>query len=88
MLLLPYHPIKPATIPFRVSHLILAGTRSVVTANAGLAINGLASNTTPTLEEKLAIARKLVSSLVDPTWIEENSERFEALFKRTINPTM
>lgn len=88
MLLFPYHTIKPAMIPFRVTHLILVGTRSVVTANTGLKINGPGPNIIRTPEEKMAIARKVVKSLVDPTWIEENSERFEALFKRTVNPTM
>lgn len=88
MLLLPYHTVKPASIPFRVTHLILAGTRSVVTANAGLKINAPPANTTRTPEEKISIARNLVKSLLDSTWIEENSEQFEKLFKRTMNPKM
>lgn len=87
MLMLPYHTVKPASIPFRVAHLILAGTRLVVTANAGLKTN-VAANTTRTPEEKAAMARNIIRSLLDPTWIEENGERFERLFKRTMNPNM
>ena len=88
MILLPYHTVKPASIPFRVTHLILAGTRSVVTANTGLKINAPPANITRTPEEKIVIARNVVKSLLDPTWIEENSEQFETLFKCTMNPKM
>ena len=88
MLLLLYHTVKPASIPFHVTHLILAGTRSVVTSNTGLKINAPAANITRTPEEKMAMARNVVRSLFDPTWIEENSEQFERLFKRTMNPNM
>lgn len=88
MLLLPYHTVKPASIPFHVTHLILVGTRSVVTPNAGLKINAPPANITRTPEEKIVIARNLVKSLFDPTWVEENSEQFERLFKRAINPKM
>jgi hypothetical protein len=86
MLLFPYHTVKPATIPFRVTHLILAGTRSVVTANIGLGISASTPNTTRTPEERKVMARKIVGSLVDPVWIEANSERFEAILKRSTNP--
>ena len=88
MLLLPYHTVRPAPIPFRVTHLILAGTRTVVNPNAGLKINAPAGNITRTPEEKIAMARNVVRSLFDPNWIEENSEQFERLFKRTMNPNM
>ena len=88
MLLLPYHTVRPVSIPFRVTHVILASTRSVVNANAGLKINAPAANITRTPEEKIAMARNVVRSLFDPTWIEENSEQFERLFKRTMNPNM
>ena len=90
MLLFLYrdHTVKPASIPFRVTHLILAGTRLVVTANTGLKVNALAANITRTPEEKIEMARNVVKSLLDPNWVEENSERFERLFKRTINPNM
>ena len=77
--------VKPASIPFRVTHLILAGTRLVVTTNTGLEV---AANITRTPEEKIEMARNVVKSLLDPTWIEENSERFERLFERTMNPNM
>jgi hypothetical protein len=83
MLLFPYHTVKPASIPFRVTHLILAGTRS----GTGLKVND-AANITGTPEEKIAMARNVVRSLLDPTWVEENSEQFERLFKRTMNPNM
>lgn len=88
MLLLPYHDTKPITLPFRTTHLILAGTRSVVQVNAGLQIAPLPPNANRTLEEKRAIAQKVVSSLVDPRWVESNPERFDFIFKRAINPAM
>jgi hypothetical protein len=87
MLLFPYLTDKPASIPFRVTHLILSGTRSVVTVNTGLEVNA-AANITRTPEEKMARARNVVKSLLDPTWVEENSEQFERLFKRTMNSNM
>ena len=87
MLLFPYLTDEPVSIPFRVTHLILASTRSVVTANTGLKAD-VAANITRTPEEKIARARNVVRSLLDPTWIEENSEQFERLFKRTMNPNM
>ena len=88
MLLLPYHTVKPASIPFRVTHLILAGTRSVVTASIGLKITAPPAGITRTPEERIVIARNVVKSLLDPNWVEEYSEQFEKLFKRTMNPKM
>ena len=88
MLLLPYYTAKPASIPFRVTHLILAGTRSVVTADDGLKVNAPPANATRRAEEKIAIARNVVKSLLDPIWVEENSEQFDRLFERTMNPKM
>jgi hypothetical protein len=88
MLLLPYHTVEPTSIPFRVTHLILASTRSIVTADAGLKINAPPANITRTQEERIAMARNVVKSLLDPTWLEENREQFEKLFKRTMNPKM
>lgn len=88
MLLLPYHDTKPITLPFRTTHLLLAGTRSVVQVNGGLPITPLSPNANRSLEEKKAIARKVVSSLVDPKWIEVNGDRFDYIFRRAINPAM
>ncbi|KAF8163516.1 Alpha/Beta hydrolase protein [Crassisporium funariophilum] len=88
MLLFPYHASKPTQIPFRVTHLILAGTRSVVTVSAGLKIAAPAPNTKRTLEERIAIARRVCSALVDPVWIEANPARFDLIFKRATNPAV
>ena len=86
MLLFPYRSVNPVAIPFRVTHLILASTRSVVTPNAGLKISP--PPLARTREERRAISRKVLSSLVDPAWIEANNERFEMLFKRATHPSM
>jgi len=69
-------------LPFSTTHLFLAGTRSVVNANAGLKISAPAPNTTRTNEEKLAIARRVVSALFDPHWINTNPERFDYVLRR------
>ncbi|PPQ68157.1 hypothetical protein CVT25_014083 [Psilocybe cyanescens] len=88
MLLLPYSLVNPTLLPFRTTHLFLVGTRSVVQANIGLPISSLPNNATRTLEERKEIARRVVSSLVDPQWIESNGERFEFIFRRTVNPAI
>ena len=41
-----------------------------------------------TAEERLALVRRIVGSLVDSTWIEANGPRFDVLFRRAINPAM
>jgi len=86
MLVLPFDAKKPALIPFLVTHLILAGTRSVVHENAGLKIPPLVPSGTRTLEEKKAIALRVASALVDPKWRELNNERFQYIYQRAINP--
>lgn len=88
MLLLPYHAHNPVALPFLVTHLFLAGTRSIVIQSAGLPISPPPPSGIRTTEEKRTIARRIVGSLVDPRWIEANSPRFEILFERAINPEM
>ncbi|KAH9483869.1 hypothetical protein JR316_0003347 [Psilocybe cubensis] len=88
MLVLP-HSVKDAVIlPFRTTHLFLVGTRSSVQLNIGLPISPLQNNASRTLEERKEIARGVISSLVDPRWIEDNGERFEFIFKRAVNPSI
>ncbi|KAF9564356.1 alpha/beta-hydrolase [Agrocybe pediades] len=86
MLVLPFDAKAPVSIPFSVTHLLLAGTRSVVQEGAGLKIPPLAPNATRTPEEKKIIAWRVASALVDPKWQEENSERFKYIVQRAINP--
>lgn len=88
MLLLPYHPHTPTILPFRVTHLFLAGTRSVVVRTAGLPTAPPPPSGIRTPEEKFAVVRRVLGSLVDPTWIEANGPQFDVLFRRAINPTM
>lgn len=88
MLVLPYNMKTPIVLPFRTTHLFLVGTRSSVQPNVGLSISPLPNNASRTLEERKEIARRVVSSLVDPKWNETNGERFEFIFKRAVNPAM
>ncbi|KJA27076.1 hypothetical protein HYPSUDRAFT_35623 [Hypholoma sublateritium FD-334 SS-4] len=88
MLLLRHHPHTPTTLPFRVTHLFLAGTRSVVVRTAGLPVAPPPPSGIRITEEKITTVRRVLGSLVDPTWIEANGPRFDVLFRRAINPTI
>ncbi|KAK1234379.1 hypothetical protein PQX77_002417 [Marasmius sp. AFHP31] len=83
LLTLPYHPTNPAPIPFQITHVILATTRSEVLAQHGLQYRPPAGNgATRTPEEKRMMIVKLVGQTLDPEWIEKNRSRFEYLCKR------
>ncbi|TFK42369.1 Alpha/Beta hydrolase protein [Crucibulum laeve] len=85
LLLLPHHPTAPTSLPFTVTHILLAGTRSVVQPSAGLKLPVSAANKPRTLAERRENARRIVASLLDPRWVEENGQRFEYLFNRATN---
>ncbi|KAF9053072.1 Alpha/Beta hydrolase protein [Panaeolus papilionaceus] len=83
MLLLPYHATNPVPLTFDCTHLLLIGTRSIVHAEAGLKVPP--PNANRTLQENLAIAKKVVESLYDPEWVQNNESRFNARVARSIN---
>jgi len=83
LLLLPYHNSRPTPLPFRTTHLILAGTRSVV-QEVGLGLTPASSNRPRTPAERREIARRVVASLFDPAFLETNGKRFEIIFDRTV----
>ncbi|KAF5330449.1 hypothetical protein D9619_005421 [Psilocybe cf. subviscida] len=84
MLVLPFHPTHPVSLPCHISHLVLACTRSVVHAETGLKV--APASVTLTREERIAAARRIVGACLDPNWIEQNTARFEYVFRRATNP--
>ncbi|EFI28338.1 hypothetical protein CC1G_13868 [Coprinopsis cinerea okayama7 len=82
LLTLPFHSTNPTSIPFTVTHVVLASTRSKV-HSVGLKL-GPSSTKPLTPEERMALTRRVVHSLVDPKFIEEDKERFEKLVQRSI----
>ncbi|KAF9014034.1 Alpha/Beta hydrolase protein [Cyathus striatus] len=83
MLVLPYHPVDPTPLNFEVTHVLLAGTRSAV-HSVGLPITPPSLNKKRTPEERVAITRRVMESLFDPMWIQENNPRFQHLLTRVI----
>ncbi|PFH54139.1 hypothetical protein AMATHDRAFT_135616 [Amanita thiersii Skay4041] len=81
LLVLPYHSKQPTPLPFQVTHLLLASTRSVV-RQSGLPIFVSPSGKPRTLEERKEIARRVLAATFDPSWVRDNKDRFEMLFKR------
>ncbi|KAF5349452.1 hypothetical protein D9757_012427 [Collybiopsis confluens] len=80
LLVLPFHPHRPRPLPFRVTHVILAGTRSLVLAqNQHGFQNRIPKVLTP--EEKLTLVRTVLAKTFDPAWLAQNSEKFESLFR-------
>lgn len=87
LLFLPYHTAEPTPLPFRVTHVILAGTLcSVLTDRRyGLRVNKNEFTVPFTLEQRREIARPTLLSTFDPTWIVKNSERFEWWLNRMVS---
>ncbi|KAJ6498304.1 Alpha/Beta hydrolase protein [Mycena vulgaris] len=86
MLVLPYLRSHPtAALPFRVTHVFLAGTRSVVLREPqhGLQIRATHVPRTPT--ERLEIVRRTLQSTFDPSWLHTNSQRFERILQNTLH---
>lgn len=80
LLVLPFHPRYPLALPFRVTHVFLAGTRSVVLqANKHGFQKRIPTVLTP--EDRLKLIRGVLSNTFDPMWLQQNQGRFETLFR-------
>ncbi|KIK58149.1 hypothetical protein GYMLUDRAFT_45343 [Collybiopsis luxurians FD-317 M1] len=80
LLVLPFHPHRPRTLPFRVTHVFLAGTRSVVLSPDQ---HGFQKRVPQTLtpEERMKLVRTVLARTFDPTWLSQNQAHFENLFR-------
>lgn len=87
LLFLPYDSTNPTPLPFRVTHVILAGTLcSVLTDRRyGLRVNKNEPTGPLTVEQKRELARPTLVSTFDATWIAKNSERFEWWLDRMVS---
>lgn len=80
LLVLPFHPRYRTALPFRVTHVFLAGTRSVVLqANMHGFQNRIPQVLTP--EARLKLIRGVLAKTFDPMWLQQNQARFEKLFQ-------
>jgi len=84
LLLLPFHPTKPTALPFRVTHLLLAGTRSSV-VQSGLRYSAPPQNRPRTVAERKENARRILQLAFDPSWAEKNQQRLDTLLARVIS---
>lgn len=90
MLVLPYHPSDPAPLPFHVSHVILAATRSVVLEDEryGLKFFRPASKSDPSYKPpttRKGIMRSVLESTFDPEWLQANGAYLDAMVERGSN---
>ncbi|GLB34754.1 putative serine aminopeptidase, S33 [Lyophyllum shimeji] len=87
LLFLPFHPANPAPLPFRVTHVILAGTLcSVLTDKRyGLPVNKNEPPGPLTLAQKRELARPTLVRTFDPNWIANKPDRFEWWLSRMIS---
>lgn len=92
LLFLPYLPVNPTSLPFRVTHVVLAATIPAVIHPEDKGKYGLKFGRTAitkkrlTDEEKKAIVRPTLESSFDPGWLADpkNDRRFEELLGRMI----
>ncbi|KAJ7578452.1 Alpha/Beta hydrolase protein [Mycena floridula] len=82
LLVLPCHPTNPVRLPFRVSHVFLTATRSIVLRPEHAGVQYSESDRPTTLAGIIASANRMLASAFDPQWLQENGPRFEALFLR------
>ncbi|KAK7467497.1 hypothetical protein VKT23_004551 [Stygiomarasmius scandens] len=94
LLVLPFHPSNPTPLPFNVSHVFLASTRSVVLdkqhrlqqLSLKVAIgNGANQSTIRTPSERRAIAKGILQTAFDPAWLQMHAGRFETVLERWIS---
>ncbi|KAF5354597.1 hypothetical protein D9758_011184 [Tetrapyrgos nigripes] len=100
VVLLPYHPTEPCPLPFKITHLVLAGTLcspSVFLDENGQ-LNGKAGLKFPRLDaigakgrplthgEKRELVRPTMEATFDKSWLEDerNKERMEFLLNRMV----
>ncbi|KAG5722141.1 putative aminoacrylate hydrolase RutD [Termitomyces sp. T112] len=86
LLFLPHHPTRSVNLPFRVTHVLLAGTlcSTLKDPRYGLRIN---KNVPDSLDDKREMARGTLESTFDPAWLAnpENFERFQWWLERMIS---
>ncbi|KAJ7633045.1 Alpha/Beta hydrolase protein [Roridomyces roridus] len=90
LLFLPYHPVRPTPLPFRVTHVVLAGTlcSPLRDKRYGLPITPLPDLGRPlTEQEKLDIARPNLELSLDKKWLADprNAEDFDRLLRSRIS---
>ncbi|KAJ7685619.1 Alpha/Beta hydrolase protein [Mycena polygramma] len=89
-LFLPYHPERPTPLPFRVTHVILAGSLCSVLRDPryGLPIQPTPNLNRPfTEKDKLDLARPTFERSFDPKWLSDpqNTQRFDSLLGTMIH---
>ncbi|KAG6862088.1 hypothetical protein C0995_007218 [Termitomyces sp. Mi166 len=89
LLFLPYHPTRPVNLPFRATHVLLAGTlcSTLKDPRYGLRINRNVPDRQLTLDEKREMARGTLESTFDPAWLANpmNFKRFQWWLERMIS---
>jgi pimeloyl-ACP methyl ester carboxylesterase len=84
LLVLPHLKSHPTPLPFRVTHAVLAGTRSVVLRDPQHGLQIRATNVPRTPSERKEIIRRTLQSTFDPAWLHANSARFDYILHDTI----
>ncbi|KAJ7117846.1 Alpha/Beta hydrolase protein [Mycena epipterygia] len=85
LLVLPYLQSHPIRLPFRVTHVFLAGTRSVVLREPHHGLQIRATNVPRTPAERKDLIRRTLQATFDPTWLHVNSARFDYILHNTIH---
>ncbi|KAJ7696513.1 Alpha/Beta hydrolase protein [Mycena rosella] len=85
MLLLPYLRSHPTALPFRVTHVFLAGTRSAVLRDPQHGLQIRPTNVPRTPAERKELIRRTLQATFDPSWLHANSARFDHILYDTIH---
>ncbi|KAJ7492000.1 Alpha/Beta hydrolase protein [Mycena latifolia] len=85
MLILPYLRSHPTALPFRITHVLLAGTRSAVLRDPQHGLQIMPTNAPRTPAEKKELVRRTLQSTFDPSWLHANPARFEHIFHSTLH---
>ncbi|KAJ7334296.1 Alpha/Beta hydrolase protein [Mycena albidolilacea] len=85
LLILPFTQLQPTPLPFRVTHVVLAGTRSVVLRDPQHGLQIRSTNVPRTPAERKEIIRRTLQSTFDPSWLHANAARFEYIMHSTIH---
>jgi pimeloyl-ACP methyl ester carboxylesterase len=80
ILTLPFHEEQPLPLPFTITHVALISTRARVHANTGMKL--ISPQRPATLEERKAVTRRVVVSLLDPEFVQAYPEKYERLCLR------
>ncbi|KAF7356460.1 3-oxoadipate enol-lactonase [Mycena venus] len=85
LLVLPFLKSHPAPLPFRVTHVVLAGTRCVVLRDPQFGLQIRPTNVPRTPAERKEIIKRTLQATFDPSWLHANSARFEYIMHDTIH---